>query len=157
MAKQTHNTSLILALHARYEKVWNEHGLIEAKRFGVAAEIAINKGDDKDGYSRKFRLEEAMSRNEEESKAVRLALLHQVPTTWQEALILAMHVWGIDAMDEQAHAEERAAASIGMDTLLDFMSGEIAYDGLEFGGHQLLDACNIVYERRRLRTGQVDL
>lgn len=145
--------SIIFTLHARFEEVWQEYYTIEAAKIAARVEPASSR----DAHAREFRLDEAARRSGDEEVALNIAILHQVPSTWQEALILAAHlkIIGIEEGGERTGAE-RQAAETGFDTLLDFLFGQIDHEKLECAGEQLSNIARIVYERRRLRTGHVE-
>lgn len=145
--------SLILALHARYEQAWGEYNRLEEARAAWAKAKPPSEE-----HSRKYQIESAQSESQREIDALRLALLHQVPTNWQEALVLADHVHTAlaitDSFDTDRNDPERSAFETGFDTLLDFMFGEIDHEGI--GGYQMEQAEKIVRERRRFRTAQLE-
>lgn len=158
MATNNHSTSLIFALHTRYEKAWLEYQLIEASKIGAQAELKIKERADEASrqvHARVFQLEEAEKRSSAEEVALNRAILYQVPTTWQEALILGAHL-KIGGIDEGLEGSALAAVETGFDTLLDFMFGEIDHEELDCAGEQLLNIAKIVCDRRRLRTGKVE-
>ena len=153
MATDTNSTSLIFALHARYEQIWAEYQIIEDAKLKLPTDLPSRSPI----YERKFALEEAMRRNSFEETSINEAILHQVPTTWEEALILAAHL-KLAGIEEGAERDGGCLNAIenGFDTLLDFMFGEIDHDKLPCAGPQLLNIARIVYDRRRLRTGKVE-
>lgn len=158
MAKQTTSTSLILALHARYEIAWLQYQATEARKIGATNNLTVRQADavdtTLDDHALKFRLEEAMRTTEREIDALRASILFQVPTTWQEALILAAHVHNTYDLKDDPTDTEKEALQTGLDTLLDFLFGKVVHDELDCAGGQLLDLANIVYERRRIRRGE---
>jgi hypothetical protein len=153
MATDTNSTSLIFALHTRYEQLWNENHAIEDAKL----KIPHNLPSLSPLFQRKFQLENAEKRNSSEEVALNEAILHQVPTTWEEALILATHlkIAGIEENSERGDTRQKAVED-GFDTLLDFLFSEINHDTLPCVGPMLLSIANLVYDRRRLRTGKVE-
>lgn len=138
------HTSPIIAMHVRYETAWLEYNRIDD------ADIALDKSTDA-GKSLTYRYHDAEQANTGETDALRLAILYQVPTTWLEAMILQFHIHIAFDPDDSSTDENRAAISVAIDTLLDFMCGEIDHDGL---GRQFQNSARLVSNRRRFRTGQ---
>ena len=68
-------------MHARYEAAWEEYNNIDT------AQLKLNDRNEAERCL-KFRYSDALKANNAETDALRLAILYQVPTTWQEALVL---------------------------------------------------------------------
>jgi uncharacterized membrane-anchored protein YhcB (DUF1043 family) len=101
-----------------------------------------------------FKYQRAETANNAETDALRQAILYQVPTTWTEAMALLFHI-AFDLTDKPTK-EERAATQTALDTLLDFMCCEVDQDHEELGRHFQTSA-NIVFDKRRYRTGIVEV
>lgn len=145
--------SLILALHARYESAWDEYDRLEN------ASMALKDAEPpSEEHSRKLRISDGETENQREIDSLRLAILYQVPSTWQEALVLAKHVHSAfaitDSFDTDHNDPERRAFETGLGTLLDFMFGEIDHEGI--GGYQMEASERIVRDRRRFRTAELE-
>ena len=156
MATDRLSTSLTLALHARYEIAWLQHQAIEARTIGQKARIATAEQELQQGMRElQYSLEEADRVNQIEVDALRVAILFQMPTTWQEALVLAYHIHNSYDLRDPEHTSdlEKQALQTGLDLLLDFMFGEIDHDQMDCCGTQMLNLANIVYDRRHTRLG----
>ena len=138
-------TSPLLAMHARYEAAWEEYNTVDT------AQLKLN---DKNEAERclKFRYSDALKANNAETDALRLAILYQVPTTWQEALVLQYHINSATDLHTLLPEDERRALEVASDTLLDFMCDEVDHDEEDGIFHR--SEC-IVSDRRRFRTGKV--
>ena len=132
-------------MHARYEAGWDEYNRIDE------AGTRLKPSSDKE-RSLAFAYELAMKASNTESQALQRAILYQVPTTWQEALILQFHIHVAgDAYTEHTEAE-RVALEVATDTLFDFMCDEIDHEDVE---GQFQNSEHLVSDRRRLRTGKL--
>jgi hypothetical protein len=80
-----------MAMHKRYEEAQTEYLTVEK------AESQARK----DGDESVFRLVHATKALIDESDALRVAILHQVPTSWIEAMVLQFHITA--AFDMQAN------------------------------------------------------
>ncbi|QNN64350.1 hypothetical protein H9L12_08390 [Sphingomonas rhizophila] len=143
--KAANYQSLIEAMHERYERAWEEYNRVDE------ASTALSDKNESERLLQ-FRYRDAMLQNSGETDALRLAILHQVPTTWVDALILQFHINCITDPNSEMTAEEVKAVSIASDTLFDFMCDEVDHN--ENVGIFHRSEC-IVSERRRLRTGHV--
>jgi hypothetical protein len=144
--------SLIIALHDRYEQTWNEHNRLDN------AELDLNGSKPTSpGWHKQQRLEEARSKLEREQVALTVAIAHQVPTTWQDALVLAFHLQVIDPVQCELTEGEKSAYHEGTDALLDFMFGEIDHGSVPgaFAPGQLANVEGILRNRRRMRRAQL--
>lgn len=140
--------SLILALHARYEEAWDEYNQLDDANGELSSDASTG------ACAKRFRFDEGMERNSDETSALRLAILHQVPKTRQEALVLAFHVHGWDPTDGTEYTEaEKKAFTTGLDTLLHFMVEQEQGGGLN--GFQFNNAAEIVRSHVAYRTGKV--
>ncbi len=137
--------SPILAMHARYEAAWVEYNQTDT------AGMALGK----DGHSLEFRYDAAKATNNTETDALRHATLYQVPTTWPEAMVLLFHTHVAHSLSDKPTPEEYAATETALETLLDFMCCEVAQDH-ETLGKQFQASANIVFDKRRYRTGIVE-
>jgi hypothetical protein len=142
--------SLITTLHARYEELWLAYNTIESAKSALPSDLPARDP----GHARLFQLEEAMRQISAEEVAVNEAILHQIPTTWSEALVLAAHLKfaGIEEGSERDGPRQQAIEN-GFDALLDFLFGEIDHEAV---GGQLANVESIVRERRQLRCGQAE-
>ena len=137
--------SPLLAMHARYEAAWEEYNNIDT------AQLKLNDRNEAERCL-KFRYSDALKANNAETDALRLAILYQVPTTWQEALVLQYHVHSTADPHSDLTDDEKNALEIGLDTLFDFMCDEVAH-GEDDGIFHRAEC--IVSDRRRYRTGKV--
>ena len=144
-SKTTPGASPILAMHARYEAAWTEFNSIEAAKANLNTKNEAER-------DLAYRYDEAMKANTGETDALRVAMLYQVPSTWQEALILQFHVQSAADPALLATQGEKDALEVGHDTLFDFMSGEVDLEG---ANEVLRNTAEIVCDRRRFRTGSV--
>ncbi len=148
-AKSETNSSPILAMQHRYDAAWQEYNRID-----VAA-TALRK-DHPDDLSLEFAYRDGMTTNNAETDALRPAILYQVPTTWVEAMVLQFHINIAHDLVDEPSVEDRAALATAMDTLLDFMCCEVDQDH-EALGRQFQTSANMVFDKRRYRTGIVEL
>ena len=137
--------SPILALHARYEAAWAEYNRIDDARTTLDTQNREDRIVD-------FRYEEAMAVSGAEANALRVAILYQVPTTWQEAMILQFHIWSVFEPENPGTANEQSAMATAIDTLFDFMCDEIEHEDVE---GQFQTGEHLVSQRRRNRTGKL--
>lgn len=140
--------SPILAIHARYEAAWEQFNQIDT------ASTALDKSDPADDLLG-FKYQTAETANNAETDALRQAILYQVPTTWPEAMVLLFHIHVASDLTDKPTKEERAATQTALDTLLDFMCCEVDQDHEALGKHFQVGA-NIVFDKRRYRTGMVE-
>jgi len=140
--------SPILAMHARYEAAWEQFNQIDT------ASTALNRKDPADD-SLGFKYQTAETANNAETDALRQAILYQVPTTWPEAMVLLYHIHIAFDLTDKPTKEERAATETAIDTLFDFMCCEVDQDHEALGKHFQTSA-NIVFDKRRYRTGIVE-
>lgn len=141
--------SPILAMHQRYEATMAEYLVIEK------AESRARKERDENTEGAMSRAMRASCR---ETDALRTAILHQVPDSWTEAMVLQFHV--VNAFDMMAGCTdypeyEQEALQTGIDTLFDFMCCEVDADH-ERVGRNFQDGANRVFFNRRRRTGVVE-
>lgn len=143
--------SVIEALHRRHEQVMDA--------MTVAEERSLAAGRRTSPPSLGIRLNAAASVISKEMDAIQAALLHQVPESWRDALILLYHVR--NACDQtiagtvpSEAADERL--QIAIDTLFDFMCCEVDADHGEIGAAFQAEA-TAVFTTRRLRSGEAEL
>lgn len=144
--------STITVLHARYEATFDEYNVVDR------AATLLNRKDNAT-LPMQCACDRAMRVIERESDALRQAILYQVPTNWTEALILQHHIR--IAQDLVVNSDEpveldKDALDAAVDTLLDFMATTITADH-DAIGRQFQTAVAIVTERRRMRTGHVEV
>ncbi len=137
--------STIAAMHARYEATWEEYNRLDE---------AQTKLDKKDESGRRLgdRYQDGMKASSREADALQMAILYQVPTTWQEALMLQYHVHTAADPRRTMTEDEKLAIETGLDTIFDFMCDEIDHD--ENVGIMHRSEC-LVSERRQYRTGKI--
>lgn len=141
--------SLIMALHAQYEAAWaNYHAIEDAT---PAAQDAPPVSAE---WCRKVSLDDAGAAATREIDALRLSICYQVPSTWEEVLVLAYHVYNVAEVGNEVTEEDRQAFEAGYATMLDFMFGELDHEG--FSGQMMNSWANTVYSKRRLRTGVLE-
>lgn len=137
--------SPIAAMHARYEATWEEYNRLDE---------AHTKLDKKDESGRRLdnRYQDGMKASSREADALQMAILYQVPTTWQEALMLQYHVHTAADPHRNMTEDEKFAVETGLDTIFDFMCDEIDHD--EEVSMLQRSEC-LVSDRRRHRTGKI--
>lgn len=153
MAQPTPGTSLIAALHARYEATQTEYAAVE-----LADMAARPQSKERENSSDAQHYGTALLTSEHESDALRNAILFQVPDSWSEALILQYHI--VCAHDMYAAAMKPNEADnerlqLAIDTLFDFMCTEVRADAGEIGPAFKYGA-ERAFNLRRLRTGVVE-
>ncbi|MEO6248908.1 MAG: hypothetical protein ABIO85_10075 [Sphingomicrobium sp.] len=137
--------SIILAMHARYEAAWEEYNQIDEQAFALRGEAVGNK-------LAILHLQDAQKAVSDETDLLRMAILRQVPSTFQEATVMHFHLWTLfDA--QQNTADEHAAMDVAHDNLFDFMCGEgdNAALGVNFARGEKL-----ARERRQRRSGAAE-
>ena len=137
------HTSLILALHARFEAASYECNALDNGTLRAARPTA----------ERLEQLRAAISDSINEQDALRLAILMQVPNTTAEAAVLTFHISVARDAEETATDREREALTLAIDTLFDFMACEAAG---AVQGKDFATLAERVRERRRLRTGEME-
>ncbi len=140
--------SPILAMHARYEAAWVEFNAIDRARTALNTNIP-------DNCNLEFRYAGAMKASNGGIDALRLAIFYQVPTSWQEAMILQFHLYSIFDAGQVVPEEEQLALNTAIETLFDFMCCKVDADH-ERLGHQFQTGANLVFEKRRYRTGNLE-
>ncbi|HVL77879.1 MAG TPA: hypothetical protein VM346_01175 [Sphingomicrobium sp.] len=142
-------TSLILALHARYEAAWDEYNRLDN------AKLALDESVEEERRL-SFRYDDAMRRNQEEVDALRVAILLQVPSTDEELSILAFHMWSLyDSDSETASGIEKRALEEGLNSTFDYLVGEGRCE-MDRLGRQFANGASLAFDRRRFRTGQLE-
>ncbi len=139
-------TSPILAIHNRYEAAWREYNDIDR------ANTKLNRKNEAE-QNLSYRYENAMRANNAETDALRLAILYQVPTTWQEALVLQFHIQSIFDPCNSSTDDESNALTVAVETLFDFMCDEVEHEDVE-GLFQISE--HMVSDNRRRRTGKLE-
>ncbi len=135
-------------MHSRFEAAWQEFNRTDE------ADTALDKNDPAD-LSLEFGYRNAKNANNAETDALRHAILYQVPTTWPEAMVLLFHTHVAHSLSDKPSPEEYAATETAIDTLFDFMCCEVDQDH-EAIGKQFQASANIVFDKRRYRTGIVE-
>lgn len=141
--------SPIRAMHTRYEEAWKQYNVVEAAEHRARA----------DGDTKHFDLQRAMQTLSQETDALQTTILHQVPDTWPEALLLQFHI--SNAADllvngaEPPSDEDKETLIGAVDTLFDFMCCELDLNHEELGA-SFKSAATRVHFQRRYRTGQVE-
>lgn len=140
--------SLILALHARYEQAFEEYNQLDEASRGPS------EGDE-NSRMRRRRYDEGMKDSAQETDLIRLSVLWQVPITFEEATVLAFHLWSLDDAATSLTEAEKKGMEVGMNSLFDFLVCEGCADMNKFG-RQFSDGAMLAFQRRRTRTGQVE-
>ena len=145
--------SPILAMHARYEAAWVEYNRIDD---AVCALRGVDPPSAEWGIV--HRLEQGSTKLSREQMALTVAISQQVPTTWQEAVVLAFHLHTIDPVETNISEDEKAAFTVGFDTLLDFMFSEVDHGGVPGSAKpgQLNNVEHLLRDRRRMRRAQLE-
>ncbi len=140
-ARPANPNSPILAMHARYERLWHDHHVADVAGLATA--------ETQEGHHRKIDFEQAMAALEAESDALRVAILYQVPGTHAEAAVLQFYIaQAVDDTDER----ETAAVRVAVDALLDFMACDQSNRG-ESLSRMMTQVAGYASKRRRARTG----
>ena len=144
--------SPLLVMHERYEAAWSAYAKIEA------AENELDDSD-QDRETLKSRYEDARKKIVAETDTLRVAILHQVPMSWADALILQYHAWcmadvleGINSRPE----DMREALLVGMETLFDFMAAEVADVDQEAIGPMIKGQTMLAWNRCRTRAAELE-
>lgn len=137
----------ILAMHARYEAAGQEYNRIDL--------AATKLGKDEADLTLRFHYQKAQRANNAEVDALRQAILYQVPATWPEAMILLFHIHIAFDLTDKPTEEETAATETAIDTLFDFMCCEVEQDHEQIGS-QFQTSANLVFSKRRYRTGTLE-
>lgn len=146
-------TSPIQSMHVQYERAWEAYNRLDEARLGLT--------DSPEDHLLASHYADAMTAANEATDALRVAILHQVPIDWTDAMLLQFHIYTLhdiqcnstDAVTDQ----DKSALSIALDTLLDFMACEkqdVDHEGI---GKQFHSATMRVFDRRRRRTGLLEL
>jgi hypothetical protein len=139
-----------MAMHDRYARAWSEYLVIDQATFGASRDHDDDRRD---------KLYRALKASTRETDALRLTILHQVPTTWVEAMVLQFHITTmfdmLNSVDEPAAAVERETLATAIDTLFDFMCCEVDQDHGELG-QTFFDDAGRVHLARRYRTGLLE-
>ena len=146
--------SPIMAIHRRYEEAQAEFTLAELAE-SAARRLEAN---DRDAENRAESYRRGQQAIIAESDALRLAILHQVPHDWRDALTLQFHI--VNAHDMHINStntpeSEGEAVQTAIDTLFDFMCCEIDQDHAAVGAHFQTGAKRALFQRRH-RTGIVE-
>lgn len=140
--------SPILTMHARYEAAWAEYNAIDEARTAIATS--------KDGDRQlDFRYADAMKASSAETDALRLAIFYQLPTSWQEAMVLQFHIYSTFDAGQVGPEDEQLAINTAVETLFDFMCCEVEADH-ERLGNQFQIGANLVFDKRRYRAGNLE-
>lgn len=142
-------TSPIQVMHAQYERAWEAYNQLDNARLVLTEEPDDRRLDSL--------YEDAMGAANEATDALRVAILHQVPMDWTDAMLLQFHIncmcdlerSSVDAVMEH----DKSALAIALDTIFDFMACEnqsVDHEGI---GKQFHGATLCVFNRRRRRTG----
>lgn len=145
-ANTDHATTIITTLHRRYEQTMAEYLVIER------AETAASDEIEEAGFRR------ACQDSVRETEALRMAILHQVPTDLTDAAILQFHVtcaYDMAINCEDQPEAEREALTTAIDTLFDFLCCELKVDHQQVGA-SFKDGAIRAHFNRRHRTGKVE-
>lgn len=154
MAESNHRDfSLIKALHRQYERATAALDVIDNMPLG---------GESAAPPDGTWGRDEAAGVVTNELNALEAAILHQVPGSWAEALILLFHLRSACDHVTASTTRNQAASErlhLAVDTLFDFMCCEI-----ETGGDTIPAALGMTLEtaaaralrNRRLRTGMLE-
>jgi hypothetical protein len=144
--------SLILAMHDRYEQSWIDYNRLDR------AACNLHKAEPpSDEWSFRCSLEQGRNLLSSEKMALTTALCQLMPSTWQEALVLAFHLHTLDPIETNLTDAEKQAFTVGSEALLDFMFSGIDTKGVPGAVEpgQLVDAAGLVMHRRRMRRAQL--
>ena len=136
--------SLILAMHARYEEAWEEYNRVDRDKPKLS-----------DDATKHFLAGQGMAENFRETLSLQRAILHQLPTTDEEATVLAHHAWVIFDEHSEISDDDKEALATSLTTLFDWFvaegRAEAQMKGKQFSANAML-ACH----RRRARTGELE-
>jgi hypothetical protein len=135
------SSSLILALHHRWEAAWQEHARIDEHQI---------KSRGKDS-AENLRCASGLRANNIETDVIQQTILMQVPETREEAVILAFHLNSVIEHPDPSEREREIMAE-ATNTLFDFMMGEGDADQ-DAHGPQFRLATDYAWHQRRYRTG----
>ena len=145
-------TTTIAVMHARYEAAWAEDHRLEA------AESGLDDASQSD-RTRKYQCEDARKTIYQETNALRLAILYQVPTSWADALVVQFHVWGLaDIMlstGDRPHEDDQAL-HVAIATLFDFMGCQLTDIDHEAIGPMFKDGTMLAWDRGRARAADLE-
>jgi hypothetical protein len=139
-----------MAMHKRYEETMAEYRVVEN------AEREARDGKDETDA---LLLGNALKDLTRETDAVRVAILHQVPDSWAEAMVLQFHIVAahdLHASCATAPDGEVEVVQTAIETLFDFMCCEIDQNHAALGDAFQTEANRVFFKRRR-RTGVVEL
>lgn len=142
--------SAILAMHAAYETAM---GNIE--KIDRASSSCTNSDRDIGRRSINDRTATTLSK---EGRLLTLAILHQVPDSFEEAIILQFHLWNVVDLiqDDETGEQEKEAMIVAADTLFDFMACEFGGIDHQAIGQSFKDGTMLAFKRRRIRTGDAE-
>ena len=140
--------SLILGLHARYETAWDEHKRLDEGQPRKPEDPRNNE----EQLRRYYGCEEGMRNNEQETDLLRAAILWQIPTTDEEATVIAYHLWSLYDPQTTYSDGEKKALEVGLTNLFDYLVSEGRAD-MEAMGREFSTGALIAYKHRRYRTG----
>jgi hypothetical protein len=148
---QRRKGALILALHARYEAVWEDFNRLDEAQ-PAQAHVDFTQPSAHRHY---YACERGKGELADEAALVRRVILRQVPSTDEEVTIMLAHLWGAYDAGEGLADEDRKAIEVGLVNVLDYMVAEGRAD-MELLGKQFTDAAMIAWSQRRHREGETE-
>jgi hypothetical protein len=134
--------SLIVAMHAQWERAWATHNLNDEKGVGRSAS---------DGE--RMKRDRAMETCFREATHLQLAILYQVPHSHLDVTILQFHIQSLtDGVDARRSVtrKESAALSVAVDSVFEFLASAID----ERIGYGFESAAEFIRIAREYRTEQ---
>ena len=136
--------SLILAMHARYEEAWEEYNRVDR-----------DQPKQSDDPGKHHQAAQGMAENFRETLSLQRAILYQLPTTDEEATVLAHHAWVLFDEHSEISEGDKEALATALTTLFDWFVAEGRADD-EKMGKQFTANAKIAFHRRRARTGKLE-
>jgi hypothetical protein len=149
--------SLILAIHARWERIWEDYAKIDKaqpRKPEVRPDL-LPGGRDPEfeaQLNEYFRCKAGLEAMEREADHLRLALLYEVPSTDEELTILSHHIQEAFDYGEGLKEPERLAIREALNSCFDYL---ICENRAEIDGHGqgFRNSAMWAFHRRRYRTG----
>jgi hypothetical protein len=136
-------TSLIKALHLRWEKAWAEFNRID--------DALPSDDDSPDRFGLRSRMKDGLNDNARETDALVRAILLQVPDDDEGLTILAFHVWSGFGSSATLEIEEIRDRRTALESIFDYLMSE-GRASMDMG-EQIRSGTMRAFDKRRARTG----